>query len=347
MPGIAVAGVPSLSQIVGWDSAHLSLAAADWASTAEHWEHAFDGLHRGMLSPGGSTWEGAAADAARARSFGDVVAVRRLADVLREAATVARHGAVELDYRKRRAIEAINDARAAGFTVSDDLSVNDSTTHSRLRADVARLHALMIAARAVGLTAADREIAYRINTVTSNLDGREFVESPPDDDMHVLDVPLAPPPDPAYPMNDVIADATDLDGNHVVLRRGYYTAATDRGFGWDKIYWKHGMINTNVFNDLISHSRPIDNQGGTLVYEVPINKTHCTSGFLGLPSCTDTGESLTMKIVVNTNPSFDIPDGGQKGVITMFPLPGGSGVVEVKPNWTLTPPWVNNYVPIN
>jgi hypothetical protein len=35
------------------------------------------------------------------------------------------------------------------------------------------------------------------------------------------------------------------------------------------------------FKALISHSRPIENQGGSLVYEVPINKAHCTSGFLG------------------------------------------------------------------
>ena len=148
-------------------------------------------------------------------------------------------------------------------------------------------------------------------------------------------------------VNDVIAEATDLDGNHVVLRRGYYNAATKDGFGWDKVYWKHGLINPNVFKDLISHAHPEENQGGTLVYEVPINKAHCTSGFLGLPSCTDTGESLTMRIVANTNPSYDVPGGGQKGVITMYPLPGGSGVVEVEKNWTLTPPWVNRYAPIN
>jgi hypothetical protein len=42
-----------------------------------------------------------------------------------------------------------------------------------------------------------------------------------------------------------------------------------------------------------------------------------------------------------------VPGGGQKGVIMMYPLPGGSGVVEVEPNWTLTPPWVNKNVPIN
>ena len=60
-----------------------------------------------------------------------------------------------------------------------------------------------------------------------------------------------PPQNPPYPINDVIAEATDLDGNRVVLRRGYYDAATDQGFGWDKAYWKHGIVNVNVFKDLI------------------------------------------------------------------------------------------------
>jgi hypothetical protein len=107
------------------------------------------------------------------------------------------------------------------------------------------------------------------------------------------------------------------------------------------------VINPNVFMDLISHSRPISNTNGTLVYEVPINRVHCSSGPLGIPSCNDTGESLTMRIVANVNGSASVPGGGQKGLITMYPLAGGSGVVELGPNWTSTPPWVNNNVPIN
>ena len=55
-----------------------------------------------------------------------------------------------------------------------------------------------------------------------------------------------------------------------------------------------------------------------------------------------------MRIVADTNTGRpDVPDGGQKGLITMFPLKGGSGVTEIEPNWTWTPPWVNNSVPIN
>ena len=58
---------------------------------------------------------------------------------------------------------------------------------------------------------------------------------------------------------------------------------------------------------------------------------------------------ITMHIVVNPNREFHA--GGQKGVVTMYPEVGGSGVVELpttkREPWTLTPPWVNNFVPIN
>jgi hypothetical protein len=53
----------------------------------------------------------------------------------------------------------------------------------------------------------------------------------------LFDIKEEPPPrNPPYPINDVLAEATDLDGNRVILRRGYYDAAADQGFGWDKIY---------------------------------------------------------------------------------------------------------------
>lgn len=345
MAAVISTALPSLSQIYGWDTEHLSRAATDWSTTAERWEDAFDTVRRGTLAPGATAWEGVAADAAQERSFGDLVRVRGLADVLSDAATTARRGAVQLDSLKRQAIEVVEKARDAGFTVADDLTVTDTSKYRGSRVVAVQQFAATIAARAAALSTAEKDIATKITTATTELNGRGFSEPP--ESVHAMDVPLAPPPDPSYPVNDVIAEATDLDGNHVVLRRGYYNAATKDGFGWDKVYWKHGLINPNVFKDLISHAHPEENQGGTLVYEVPINKAHCTSGFLGLPSCTDTGESLTMRIVANTNPSYDVPGGGQKGVITMYPLPGGSGVVEVEKNWTLTPPWVNRYAPIN
>jgi len=95
--------------------------------------------------------------------------------------------------------------------------------------------------------------------------------------------------------------------------------------------------------DAVTHSWQADKAALAPVAATP-------SGWTSLLriDCQDTGESVTMRIVANVNePRPDVPDGGQKGVITMYPLPGGSGVVEVKPGWTLTPPWVNNNVPIN
>ena len=257
---------------------------------------------------------------------------------------MARNGADELDYRKRRAIEAITETRAAGFGVDEDLAV----TYINREVE-ARSHAAIIAARAAALGAADRGIADKIASFIAELNDHRFSESPEDEIFQAVDFKEAPPPDPSYPIYDVIAEATDLDGNNVVMRRGYYNATDQQGFGWDKTYWRHGVINPDVFKDLISNSRPISNDGaGTLVYEVPINRAHCTSGFLGLTSCNDTGESLTMRIVANTTEGRPgIPGGGQKGLISMYPLEGGSGVTLLGPNWTWTPPWVNNNVPIN
>jgi hypothetical protein len=63
-----------------------------------------------------------------------------------------------------------------------------------------------------------------------------------------LNVPLVPPPDCAYPVDDVITEATDIGGNHVALRPACYDAT--RGSGGTNIYRKHALINPNAFKDL-------------------------------------------------------------------------------------------------
>lgn len=346
------AHIPSRSQITDWDVRHLESANSHWSATAQRWEEHFTTLHTATLSPGGTVWEGTSADAAQDRAWSDLVKVRGLTDCLLNAATSARNGADDIRWAKQRALDAITEAEQAGFTIGEDLSVTDRTWTPLMRGWEARQtkadeFATNIRAQAQNLEAADNMAAGRITAALSPLEAVQFSESPNDGTVHALDLKESPAPSPRYPINEVIAEATDLDGNHVVMRRGYYDAVTKKGFGWDKVYWRHGVVNPNVFKDLISHSRPVKNDGGTLVYDVPINRAHCTSGPLGWVSCDDTGESVTMRIVVNTNANADIPDGSQKGLITMYPLAGGSGVVEIGPNWTWTPPWVNNNVPIN
>lgn len=225
MPGVTGAAVPRLSQILGWDTEHLSRAAADWGGTAEHWEDTFDSVHRGMLSPGGIVWEGAASDAAQERTFGDLVKVRGLADTLQEAATIARRGADQLDYLKRQAIEAINDARAAGFHVGEDLSVTDTSNYSGLRIAAVRQHGATIAARAAALSTADKDVAAKITAATMELNGRGFSESP--ESVQALDFPLGPPvpiPEPPWEYNNGYTtnvkargpDGKNIDGGSLV-----------------------------------------------------------------------------------------------------------------------------------
>ena len=289
-------------------------------------------------------WRGDASDAAHARSELLGNQRQRIADAHRAVAPIVQYAAqATTDARSR--FDAVFSQWQADKAALGLVATTPSGTAALLRAGSLRVSE---ATAIVHQTRAQfAGLADQVRKVTGDLpianggdaQAVDFVQGPP----------LNPPPqNPLYPINDVLAVATDLDGNRVVLRRGYYDASTDRGFGWDKAYWKHGIVNMGVFRDLISHSRPVSNDAGTLVYDVPINRVHCTKGFLGMVDCQDTGESVTMRIVANINePRPDIADGGQKGVITMYPLPGGSGVVEVAPGWTLTPPWVNNNVPIN
>jgi hypothetical protein len=176
--GVGGAGVPSLSQILGWDTEHLYRATTDWVSSAAHWEDSFTSVHLGTLSPGGTAWEGQAAEAAQQRTFGDLVKVRGLADTLQEVAGIARRGADQLDYLKRLAVDAISEAREAGFTVGEDLSVTDPGRFGALCVGQAQQYAATIAARATALSIADKENAAKITTTTVELSNHGFAEPP-------------------------------------------------------------------------------------------------------------------------------------------------------------------------
>jgi len=211
----AVGGIaPTRSEIVGWDTAHLYRAAADWTSTARHWEESFDSVHRGVMSPGGTVWEGDAADAAYERTFRDLVRVRGLADALQAAAGIASRGADRLDYLKSRAVRAIELAEEAGFTVGEDLSVTDRTrlwpsTVLAVRQAQAVELAADIRAAAVSLSAADMEIATNITTAVEPLSGVAFEEAPAGGHVQLVDYrsfkegpPIPDPGSPDQPATD-------------------------------------------------------------------------------------------------------------------------------------------------
>ncbi len=213
----------SLSQIQDWDVTHLEDAAQRWSSTAQLWEDSYDSVHRGSLNPGETVWEGDAAEAAQQRTFADLVKVRGLADVLREASSAARWGAADILSAQRDALTAIGAAQAAGFTVGEDLSVSDPTPLASLlrggRQTQAEELAAEIAARATALSALDHEVATKISTITAPLHETSFDETPTDNadnDIQALDRKQSPPHDDEKPTLEEILEqyqvSDDPDG---------------------------------------------------------------------------------------------------------------------------------------
>jgi len=213
-------------------------AARWWTATAALWEDSFTIVHQGALLPGGTVWEGQAAEAAQERAFTDLVTVRGLSDRLTEAAGIARRGADRLDYLKRDALDAIEQARAAGFTVSENLSVSDNSLLPvgpalAARQAQAQSFAADINARATALSLADNEIAANIAAAVAPLAEFRFDEKPAEGTVHFVlrDIREGPPiPDPGLPGDpvgrgaglsaaDILGVTKDLpDGNKSTIK---------------------------------------------------------------------------------------------------------------------------------
>ncbi|WP_370333666.1 hypothetical protein [Mycolicibacterium hippocampi] len=184
MPGAAESRIPSLSQIIGWGTQHLEVAAEDWNTTAQRWEDQFAAVQRATLAPGGTAWEGGAAEAAQERAFADLVKVRALVSTLQDAATEARRGADRLARAKRDALEAVGGAEELGFVVAEDLSVTSRhrsvgwMTQMRLLA-FAKQHEAAITGRAAALSVLDNEVAAKIGARSAPLSEFAFTETAP------------------------------------------------------------------------------------------------------------------------------------------------------------------------
>jgi hypothetical protein len=106
-----------------WGTEHLTDAAQIWTGTATVWEDCFTQLTTRIGFPGGTAWEGAAADAAFARAHGDRMIVIGLADELHAAARIARTGAGQIAEARRAMLRVVESAENAGFSVGEDFSV--------------------------------------------------------------------------------------------------------------------------------------------------------------------------------------------------------------------------------
>ncbi|UBV23936.1 hypothetical protein H8Z59_12870 [Mycolicibacterium fortuitum] len=174
-PAAAAAPLPTKSEIQDWDTSYLDTAATSWRQAATASEDAFDQHRQNVDAPGGTTWEGAAKDAALDRVTNDIGVVGRQSGVLREAATLAENGAFDIKSAKDKAVEAITAAVDDGFTVGEDLSVTDSrkydidTAAERNRA--AAEHAEDIRWAAQQLVQADQLVGNRLEAKAADLEG--------------------------------------------------------------------------------------------------------------------------------------------------------------------------------
>jgi hypothetical protein len=173
-----MAGIPTLSQINGWDVEHLTAAADHWSGAADRWESAFTDAWQQAHTV---EWEGFGATAMRDRATADKTAVTQKADLLREAATVARRGASDISAAQRRVLYAIEDAHNAGFHVGEDLSVTDtrssrSAAEQAARQAQAQTLAADIRSRATELSALDNEVSTNITTAAGDVGTPAFAQ---------------------------------------------------------------------------------------------------------------------------------------------------------------------------
>ena len=176
---------PTLSQVRNWDTEHLTAAADHWTKTATVWEDRFTRYATHVNNPGGTPWEGAAADAAQQRAHSDRMTVIGLADQLHDASAIARSGAVEIAEACRLVLRSADAAERAGFTVGEDFSVIDRHVYN-MRAAAARQaqaagFAADLRATVADLVAVDARVASQITTATTGLGNDPFAEpgSPP------------------------------------------------------------------------------------------------------------------------------------------------------------------------
>lgn len=169
--------LPTLTQIKAWRADHLDTAAEEWSARTQAWERAYDTVLHEVLQPGGTSWDGAAAEAAAQRVTADRRAVLGAADSLNRALTIARSGAADIRSAQQAALDSIRSAGADGFDVEDDLTIVDTTmspTSARGREAIAVRHADRIWKAAETLVATDRTVANRLTDAIKALESLQF-----------------------------------------------------------------------------------------------------------------------------------------------------------------------------
>lgn len=230
----AVAGFPSLSQLLAWPTEHLTEAAEYWQTVGARSYAVASQVWRDAVSV---DWRGEAADALHTATHADMMTTSAVADQLHEAATVARTGASDLYTARSRMEYAVDDARTAGFDVGEDLSVTDRSsggTPAQRAARQAQAQTLAddIRQRAAQLVGLDQQVAGKITAAVAGIrdtfpQDPSFGTPPKDNRAHAVDhhtfkqdpsLPAGPPGNPFAGWTDeqMAQVATEIAHGHAL-----------------------------------------------------------------------------------------------------------------------------------
>ncbi|MGV0738069.1 hypothetical protein ABQF35_15115 [Mycobacterium syngnathidarum] len=171
-------GAPTRSDIEAWADTvdELTDFADAYGAAAAKLETATDAHVQQLSMPGGTEWDGAAADAAQAASYADRKTVYEAADLMREMQKAVNKGAGDISLARHLALDAINDAEADDFRVGDDLTVADLRRYTSQQASLyetrkttAEQHHNYIAMRARALTSEDAQLGVKLEAAASAL----------------------------------------------------------------------------------------------------------------------------------------------------------------------------------
>ena len=172
--------IPTRSQIEVYTTDHLVDAADYWDGLADGWEDAHWQVRNQAHA---LDWQGYGGDALRERTASDCTVAVEHADQLRSTSRIARQQAGGLERLRNRVLYAVEDAYDAGFTVSEDLSVNDTQT-SRTTGELAarqaqaQVFAADIRSRAGALIGADNEVAGNLTGAAAGVGNAPLTEKP-------------------------------------------------------------------------------------------------------------------------------------------------------------------------
>jgi hypothetical protein len=173
--------VPTLSELLSWNTEHLTEGAEYWERTADRWDSAFAEVEQQIRTSG---WEGEAFGAATERASVDKVKVGNVAEDLRAGASAARQGASEISAARGRLQYLVEDAQDAGFDVYDDYTVASRQTAGTV-AEQAALQAQAesfadeIYGGATQLVARDQEVGAGIAAALGHVGNLTFDEHGP------------------------------------------------------------------------------------------------------------------------------------------------------------------------